>query len=150
MTFEQLDHDLPNGFHDAEIQKVIVDYAEHSAIIIMRLLVGTPHSANSDEYRPATLKISGLYYYSIDLPNPKYPFVRGAAINVAGCPEDPQTFPDLNSLLAMMPKGVTCYRFFVHEWNSFIHIAANDVQFSWLEDGMREESLAPPSRSTLP
>jgi hypothetical protein len=142
MTFEELDQTLPNGFHDAKIQKVGVDYAEHSAIIAIHLLVGMPDNANPDEYRQATLKINGLCYCSIEPPDPTYPFLRGGApISVAGYPEDPVTFPALNALLAVMPKDITCYRFFVHDWNSFIHIAAKDVQISWAEGEARTKSV---------
>jgi hypothetical protein len=134
MTFEELDDALPNGFHDAKIQKVAVDYVQRSAIMTMQLSVGTPDSANPDEYRCATLVVSGLCYYSVEPPDPTYPFLGGSSpVNVAGYPEDPEKFPALNGLLPAMPRGVTCYRFFVHEWNSFIHIAAKDVQVQWLE-----------------
>lgn len=134
MTFEELDQALPNGFHDAKIQKLVVDYVQRSATMTMHLWIGTPHSANRDEYRQATLAISGVCYYSTEPPDPKYPFLRGSSITVAGYPEDAEKFPALNGLLAAMPKGVTCYRFFVHEWNSFIHIAAKDIQFEWDEN----------------
>jgi hypothetical protein len=142
MTFEELDQALPNGFHDAKIEKIAVDYAQRSATITMHLLVGTPDSVDQDEYRHAILDISGLCYYAIDPPDPTYPFMRsGSPVNVAGYPEDPEKFPVLDSLLPVMPTGVTCYRFFVHHWNSFIHIAAKDVQVSWVEDGARAKSV---------
>lgn len=40
MTFEDLERELPNGFHDAKIESVMADYARQSATIAMRLLVG--------------------------------------------------------------------------------------------------------------
>jgi hypothetical protein len=135
MTFEELDDALPNGFHDAKVQKVAVDYVQRSVIMTMQLSVGTPDSANPDEYRGATLDVSGLCYYSIEPPDPTYPFLRGGSpVNVAGYPEDAEKFPALNALLPAMPKDVSCFRFFVHDWNSFVHIAARDVQIEWGED----------------
>jgi hypothetical protein len=146
MTFEDLDRDLPNGFHDAKIESVTVDYVQRSAVIAMRLLVGTPTSADQDEYRGATLRVSGLCYYAIDAPDPAYPFMRtGSAINVAGYPEDPKEFPALDGLLPAMPKDVACYRFFVQEWNAFIHIAAMDVRLSWAGDEARKGVGVPAS-----
>ena len=134
MTFEQLEDLLPNGFHDAQIEKVAVDYAQRSASIVMQLLIGTPDSIDRDEYRRATLNISGLGYVAIEPPDPTYPFMRsGAALNVAGYPEDREKFP-LDALQPMMPKDITCYRFFVHDWNAFIHIAAKEIQLSWVEN----------------
>jgi len=134
MTFEELDETLPNGFHDAKIVRVAIDYAERSAILIMQLLVGMPDSADPEEYRKATVKITGLCYYSIEPPDPNYPFLRGGTpIGVAGYPEDSAAFAALNALLSVMPKGVDCYRFFVHDWNSFIHVAAEEVHFEWVD-----------------
>ena len=114
------------------IEGVAVDYARRSATMTMRLLIGTPESDDQDQYRQAALDITGLCYFAIEPPDPTYPFTRtGSPINVAGYPEDPEKFPALKGLLPVLPKGVTCYRFFVHDWNSFIHIAARDVQLSW-------------------
>jgi hypothetical protein len=133
MTFEQLDEFLPNGFHDAMIEKIAIDYAQRSADLLMKLWVGTPDSANLEEYRSATLNVTGLGYIAIDSPDPKYPFMRpGAALDVAGYSEDSESFP-LEALRPAMPTAVSCYRFFVHDWNAFVHIAAEDVQLSWAD-----------------
>jgi hypothetical protein len=136
MTFEELDQALPNGFHDAMVRTITVDYAEQTAVIAMHLLVGIPGGPRPDEYRQATLKVSGLCYFWIEPPDAAYPFLRGGSpIDVAGYPDDPEAFPALNALLPVMPKDTTCFRFFVHNWNSFIHIAARDAQISWTGDG---------------
>ncbi|MGC1186468.1 MAG: hypothetical protein WA871_03655 [Candidatus Acidiferrales bacterium] len=138
MTFEELDRELPNGFHDAKIDSVAVDYPGRSAVIAIHVLFGPPATTAQDEYREATLRVSGLCYYAIDPPDPTYPFMRaGSPINVAGYAEDPKTFPAVGGLLPVMPKDVTCYRFFVHDWNSFVHVAAKDVQLSWETSGKR-------------
>jgi hypothetical protein len=138
MTVEDLDRELPNGFHDAKIKSVALDYPRQSAVIAMHLWVGKPTSTDRDEYREATLRVSGLCYCAIDPPAPTYPFMRaGSAINVAGYGEDPKKFPALDGLLPVMPKDITCYRFFVHDWNSFIHVAAKEVQLSWAGDEPR-------------
>jgi hypothetical protein len=135
MTFKELEQMLPNGFHDAKIQQVTIAYAEHSATIVMHISFGTPESANPDEYRQGTLRIDGLCYFAVDPPDPTYPFLGvRSPINVSGYPEDPAKFAVLKDLLSVMPNGVTCYRFFVHEWNSFVHIAAKDVRISWAEN----------------
>jgi len=52
---------------------------------------------------------------------------------VHGLPEDPSECPLLESLKPALPFGAFCCRFYVHDWNSFIHIAAENAQFSWLE-----------------
>jgi hypothetical protein len=40
MTFEELDQKLPNGFHDAKIRTITLDFVNRSIVIGMNLLVG--------------------------------------------------------------------------------------------------------------
>lgn len=138
MTFEHLDRQLPNGFHDARLRRVDINYGDRTARLHMSFWVGDLDGPNREDYKDGTLNVDGLCYYAIEAPDPTYPFMRtGSPINVAGYPEDLEKFPALNGLLSVLPKGVTCYRFFVHDWNSFIHIAARDVQLSWAGDEAR-------------
>jgi hypothetical protein len=135
MTFEDLDRELPNGFHDARLRRIEIDYAERTATLDVSFWVGDIDGPNREEYRDGVLRVRDLCYYSIEPPDPAYPFLRHkSAVDVAGYPEDPEKFPALNGLLPVLPKDITCYRFFVHDWNSFIHIAAEDVQLSWAGD----------------
>jgi hypothetical protein len=139
MTFEDLEKELPNGFHDAELSDVQIDYVHGSMKLRMSFWVGSMQGPNRDEYRPGELRMTGLYFCTIDPPDPNYRYVpTGSALNVSGDPAKPDTFPALEQLSPTLAPGVSCYRFFVHEWNSFINIAAKDVQVSWVEEGGRE------------
>jgi hypothetical protein len=51
MTFDELDQQLQNGFHDAVIEAVALDYANRSAVITMQFSVGRPDGPDPDEYR---------------------------------------------------------------------------------------------------
>ena len=42
MTLDELDHALPNGFHDAEIFSFELDYVDGIASFHLNLLVGWP------------------------------------------------------------------------------------------------------------
>jgi hypothetical protein len=137
LTFEELDDRLPNGFHDARIEKLDLDYVRRSARIVIQLCTGTPESNDPelrDSRRTATLKLTGLAYFAIEPPDSTSSFMRGErGIDASGYPEDPANFP-VAPLQAVMPKNINCYRFFVHDWNSFIHIAAELVRFSWTDE----------------
>lgn len=50
MTLEELDHNLPNGFHDAEIFSFELDYAAGTARFRMNLLVGWPDDPEPDRH----------------------------------------------------------------------------------------------------
>ncbi len=136
MKFEELENMLPNGFHDAEIHDLKIDYIGGSAVIRMGFDFGNPNGPKREDYRIGDLQISGLYFLSIDPPDPKYPYVPdGCSLNVSGDPAKVDTFPALEKLSQSFPSGVSCYRFFVNEWNSFINIAAREAQVYWVTEG---------------
>jgi len=135
MTFEDLEKELPNGFHDAELRDMLIDYVVGSMTLRMNFWVGNMQGPNRDEYRSGELRITGLYFCAIDPPDPNYRYVpRGSTLNVSGDPAKPDTFPALERLSPTLTPEVSCYRFFVQEWNSFINIAARNVDLSWIEE----------------
>ncbi|MBI3661719.1 MAG: hypothetical protein HY234_01520 [Acidobacteria bacterium] len=135
MTFGEVEKELPNGFHDAYILSIDLDYVHRSATLQMRLWVGTPDSTDPEKYEPAELKVTGLCFCSIDPPDPDYPFVPdGQPLDACGDPARPDTLPTLDKLLSKLPAGVSSYRFFVEGWNSFVHIAGMEVRLVWIKD----------------
>jgi hypothetical protein len=142
MTFEELDNELPNGFHDAQLHDLTIDYVRGTMTLRMIFWVGKMKGPNREERRPGELRITGLYLCAMDPPDPSYRYApHGAALNVSGDPAKADTFPALEKLSPAIPPGVSCYRFFVHEWNSFINIAAKDVQLSWTKH--RQTTVVP-------
>ena len=75
MTFEKVDAELPNGFHDAKLYGIVIDYVAGSAILRMDFWVGSMEGPNREEYRPAELRVTGLYFCSMDVPDPTYRYV---------------------------------------------------------------------------
>jgi hypothetical protein len=132
MTFQDLADSLPNGFHDAHLKSVCIDYVERLLAMQMEILVGTPEAQDRDEYRKATLTVTGLYFCVIDPPDAKYPFTtKNSHIWVSGDNGWPDTLSDLAASLAQTNPRFTYHRFFSVDWNSFIYVAADDVQLSW-------------------
>ena len=132
MTFEDLDRRFPNGFDDAEILGINVDYRMRTATLQLNLRGNSLDSPDRDAYTRGVLTVRGIYYVSIEPPD--YDHLFGPArekITVDGLPEDPKDFPLFGSLKPKLPFGAFCCRFFVHDWNSFIHIGAADAEFSW-------------------
>jgi hypothetical protein len=130
MTFKEVEHSLPNGFHDAKIERISLDYPAGTLQIAMRILIGKPGEPDQDEYGPAELRVSGLYFCSIEPPDPTYPFKpNGKPLGVSGDDSEDE-LSGVVGVLGSLPRGISCYRFFVDQWNSFIHIAASDVQIS--------------------
>lgn len=135
MTLEELDDSLPNGFHDAEIFSFELDYASGIARFQMNLLVGWPDDPEPEceKYQEATLVVRSLCFCSVDPPVSTYPFLPdGKPICVSGDVAKSDHLPSLPDLVAKLPSGTWCYRFFVHDWNAFIHIAGRDAEVTWV------------------
>jgi hypothetical protein len=135
-TFQQLDRELPNGFHDAEIRTMSIDYLSRTADLGMNLLVGTPDSENQEAYRPGTVKIGGLLLFFIEPPDPRYPFVHhGSPLNATGFSVKPGKDAKLDALLQRIPAEATVFGFFLDDSNSFLYLAGAWVEFSWDDGG---------------
>jgi len=140
MTFEQLDALHPNGFDDAYIDSLRVDYQNRTAELRLSLRGNPPGSPNADDYERAVLLLDGFYYLVIEPPDADHLWYPVRSIQINGYPEDASQFPLFENLKPKLPTGAFCCRFYVHDWNAFIHVAARDAQLSWLEDGDRAKS----------
>ena len=139
MTFEELDQTFPNGFDDAQINTVILDYVKRTVRLHLNLRGNLPDSPNRDEYRQGVLTAREFYYVSIEPPDADHLFYpQRPMITMDGLSEDASQFPLFERLKPVLPVGAFCCRFFVHDWNSFIHIAAKDGRFSWMDEALVE------------
>lgn len=135
MTLDELDCSLPNGFHDAMISSLELDFAAGRAKFNLSLLVGWSEDPEPERqaYQEATLIVTGVCFCSIDPPYPNYPFhPDGKPICVSGDPAKSDHLPSLPLLAKEFPLGTWCYRFFVHDWNAFIYIAGRDAEVTWI------------------
>ena len=136
MTFEELDKEFPNGFDDAEISGIAIDYKTRTATLHLSLRGNLPDSPDRDVYARAVLTAREFYYLSIEPPDTDHLFSpERSKLTVDGFPEDPQKFQLFEHLKPNLPAGAFCCRFYVHDWNSFIHIAAASAEFSWVARG---------------
>ena len=135
MTFEELDALYPNGLDDAYVDSIRVEYQSRTAELHLNLRGNPPGSQNEDEYQRAILLLRGLYYLVIEPPDTDHLWYPVRSIQVNGYTEDAGQFPLFARLKARLSPAAFCCRFYVHDWNSFIHVAAADAQFSWVADG---------------
>ena len=135
MTLAELEQTLPNGFHDAKIERISIDYVERTVICDMHLLVGLPEESEGDRdgMRRARVTMTDFYYCVIEAPDTRYSFHDPDAIWVSGEVSESRFFAAMESLSKQIPKNGVPYSFFVHDWNSFIHIAAGSAESTWME-----------------
>lgn len=141
MNFDELDHKLPNGFHDSKIRKIGLDFVGRSITLSMDLLVGLPDTPSPESYRAGTLILTAPYLLFIEPPDPHYHFVpRGSAMKVDGDSVKPGQSAGLDRLVPALPRDSTIYRFFFEDWNSFLYLAGAAVEFSWDDGGVLEQA----------
>ncbi len=134
MTLVELEDKLPNGFHDAKVHSLELDYEPGTAKFRLSLLIGLPEDPPStrNAYQRATLHLTGFCFCSIEPPDPNYRFLpEGKPISADGCPEGLEKVSTFHELQKVLPTGAWIYRFFLHDSNSFLHIAARNATLEW-------------------
>lgn len=134
MDISEIADSLPSGFHDAELLGLNVDYLRRTASLAMNISIGDPDAPTEVERertRSALVELSEVAYLAIELPDANYPFERAPFLRTD------LVFPDDSELAASL-EGVSSFRVFVNEWNSFIRVAARRVSLRWLDTLTRE------------
>lgn len=130
-TLDDLSATLPNGFHDAELQRLLIDYTKREAKIIADIWIADMTTDQREAYRLAEITLSGLLFWVSEPPDAKYPFdaTGGERIDVGPLTE----LSNKSSLkLPPIPDGAFANWVFLTEWNAFIYVAAREATLKWL------------------
>jgi hypothetical protein len=126
-TIADIEASLPNGFHDAEILGLDIDYEKMEARLSLHVWVGDLDSTEVETYRDAKLAVCGLQFLSIEPPCQGYPFDRPGPIVV-----DARSMTnDRPSSLPPAAGDEFLHEFYVNNWNAFIRIAARSASWQW-------------------
>ncbi len=138
-TLREIEDQLPNGFHDAYLEAVTLDYVANTATMGVGLCVGDPDAATEEEreaYRKATLVLRGLVFFVIEppYPDPQYEYSEGGGLWLrSGDDASDESGPTAARPLRPLPEGAFAHWFYVDDWNSFIHVAAREAGLQWRE-----------------
>ena len=130
MNLDELEADLPHGFHDSLLRTFSSDMDERRAEFVLDVWVGDLNSgktAERERYRPARLELLGLGYFMIDDRDLRQAPVELSPVQIDACAAD-----DDPERARQVPEGGFAGRFFVTEWNGFIHFAAREARLTWL------------------
>lgn len=135
-SLRELEYTLPNGFHDASLETVMINYASSRVELDLRLHVGTPDAATKEErdaYRKARLCLNDFVYFVIDPPGAGHESPEAGALWLrdAGDATD-ESYPAYLKPRSDLPDSAFAYWFYVDEWNSHIHVAAKGASLEWL------------------
>jgi hypothetical protein len=120
-----LNSELPNGFHDAVLVSIMANPEQGTLEFALELSVEET-SAVRERYRPAGLLLTGVTSVSIDPPGDGHTIWGSRRSMIDLCDADPAATPPLAA-----PPGGFAARFFVVDWNAFIHFAAMDASLTW-------------------
>lgn len=137
MTLDEVEMSLPQGFHDAFLRAMSVDYVGRTAEIELEVWVGgmdTETDEQREAYRRVRLQFSGLLLLTVDVPDQEYLTPRTNGLRVDLSPADYE-FPKHGWPDEPLPEGAFLRSFyFTNECNSYLHIAALDVNWMWLSE----------------
>lgn len=130
MTFEELEQTLPQGFHDAQLKSLSLDYVKKEIRIEIDFVVGVNLKSHSMEFRSAEVLVAEFDFCVMDIPDSSYPYQKKHSLwidAVSGQPED--------SEVALPPHSRSHFLFsiWVDEWNGYMRIAAGDMNLKWLD-----------------
>jgi hypothetical protein len=131
MTLDDLAAQLPNGLHDVRLRTYSAEPAHGRAELVVDVWIGDLQSAVMAERErrcPARLELLGLAYFVVDDRDLRYPVTGEAPVQIDACAAD-----DDPELARRVPPGGFAGRFFVTEWNAFIHFAALEARLTWME-----------------
>jgi hypothetical protein len=128
-TLRDLEFTLPNGFHDALVLGVSIDYVNRTASIDMMLdYSSSDYSGRNSTYRRGRIELSDVESFALD--RPERPWEPDGLMVCGDSSDQVRADP-----LAMVPvdQRSLYYRFFVQPWNGFMHIVAGGARIVWLE-----------------
>jgi hypothetical protein len=130
-TLAEIEQQLPNGFHDAEIRSCTLDFMSRTVSFVLDVWIGDMASSDESQrerYRAGTLAIAGVAFCQIEAPDPTYPFREAKPLRVDLCKPEPSPIGSAASAASFQA------RFYVSNWNSFINLAADDAKLEWTDD----------------
>ena len=140
MTLVEIEANLPNGFHDAEIEELVWNYRTDSASFTMKLWVPKATDQEIEIYRLGRLDVKDILFMAIDPPHPRdsdpKPYKPSGSLQIDGVATTETIFPGSTKLKQQLPSETQIYSFYVVDWNSYIHIAAGEAELVWI--GERE------------
>ena len=139
MNIAELEGKVGITFHDSLLRELSANLVERTADFVLDVCVGDPDARPGPERerrRAARLRLTGLEYLVVEPPDPKYPYSRHEPVDIDPCEPDKEVAGRYR-----IPQAAFAGRFFVSDWNAFIHFAALNAALTWLERGLGTGAL---------
>ena len=130
MNFEEVEHTLPNGFHDAELRRFEMDYVQRKLQFDLDVWIGDMDNPPEDReiYRPARVTVENVAFLVIEPPDTSYPMLKRRAIIIdTGEGQPRQSSGDLPAT----PSGCHLTWMYLHALNRFLLFAGGATSLEW-------------------
>lgn len=134
MTIDEIGDTLPNGFHDADILSIHLDYVKEESSFLIDIDLSEPDVRVEVSSRQALLKLTGLLYCVIEPPHCSFTkeYIPGEdKLWITSDSSDFSGLKDCPKLPAPLPANSFRHWFFISSHNCFIYVAAMDASFQW-------------------
>jgi hypothetical protein len=131
MTIDDIARTLPNGFHDAEVSTITLNYSADEAVLRMDVWIGDLYSTSCETYRTACLTLSGLIFCVIEPPNTPGEIRGREPLCIDTGSVESLSNPPETKLPSESIEGSFTNWIYVRHWNSFIYISAEEARLDW-------------------
>ena len=129
MTFEEVVASLPNGFHDAELQRFEMDYVHRTLRFDLVIWIGDMDDSRRRElYRPARLTLGDVAFLVIEPPDINYPWLKAGPITIDTGEGQPH---QSSSTLPVAPAGTRTTWMYLGELNRFLLLSGGNASLEW-------------------
>jgi hypothetical protein len=133
MTLDELAASIPNGFHDAELNALAIDYTKREARLVLNIWIADDLKKPEDieTYRLAEVTLSGMVFWISESPDVRHSYWEARSLRIDIGPMESFERKSL-AQLPPVPAGAFVNWIFVTDWNAFIYVAAEDARLDWL------------------
>jgi hypothetical protein len=140
-TIERIVASLPSGFEDCFIHALHFEVASRSAYLDIAVIIRR-NWGGASELRTGRLSAINVHVSFVEPPAPAYPFLfEGKAISASLDLELNGMNGATEQIISSVPNNAEVIRLFLHDWNSFLYLAADAFTFTWLEQETTRTTL---------
>jgi hypothetical protein len=124
MTIEELENQLPNGFHDSQLVSLSANLSAGTCCLELDVDYDDP---DPDTFRRMKLRLGGVSLLVVEPPSLGGSLLPKDSIWTSGCITSEKILPNLGSYQKNAPPGTFFYSFFLHELNCYLHLGAKEA-----------------------
>ncbi len=136
MTFEEIENQLPNGTHDADLVGFSVDLARRTLTLDIDADMITPDAdlpPGEPDTRRIRITVSGLCFFSMDPPDVAYKYTMHGAERLVDSESLTEVAFLSEDVTSHLPAGAFCQRLYLIDWNGFMVFAGTNASLEWLD-----------------